>query len=76
MAITFHRKLREKSLLSSSLDQVRGLGAQKKKYLLAQFGSLEAIRRADIDEIAALKGFNRALAEGIQAALNHDNEEE
>ncbi|MCC7405501.1 MAG: excinuclease ABC subunit UvrC [Bdellovibrionales bacterium] len=74
VAITFHRKLRDQALLSSSLDQVKGLGPAKKKYLLAQFGSLEAIRKAEIEEIAELKGFNRSLAEGVLAALNADLE--
>ncbi|MCB0385285.1 MAG: excinuclease ABC subunit C, partial [Bdellovibrionales bacterium] len=76
VAIGFHRKLRDKNLLSSSLDKVKGLGVQKKKHLLSQFGSLEAIRKADVDEIADLKGFNRALAEGIQAALNSSDGED
>ncbi|MBK7845369.1 MAG: excinuclease ABC subunit UvrC [Bdellovibrionales bacterium] len=73
VAITFHRGLRGKELLSSSLDKVRGLGEKKKKFLLTQFSSLEEIRRADVEELAALKGFNRAIAEGIVAALNESD---
>jgi len=76
VAITFHRQLREKNLLSSSLDKVKGLGEKKKKYLLVQFKSLEEIRKAHVEEIAQLKGFNRSLAKRVQAILNSCKEKQ
>ena len=76
VAIGFHRQLREKELLSSSLDGVKGLGEKKKKYLLAQFGSLEEISKAHVEDIAQLKGFHRPLAERIQAVLKSRTKKE
>ncbi|CAN5633583.1 excinuclease ABC subunit UvrC [soil metagenome] len=72
-AITYHRKLRESTSLESELDQVPGLGPVKKKALLVKFQSVDAIRAADVDEIAKLKGFNRASAEALLQELTKEN---
>lgn len=69
-AITYHRKLRENTSLESELDMVVGLGEKRKRMLLGKFDSVEAIKGADAEEIAALKGFNRVLAERILLQLN------
>lgn len=68
-AITFHRQVRNKSTLQSALDTIPGIGPKRKKALLKKFGSLKAIREADVDEIAATVGFTRALAERVKAEL-------
>lgn len=73
VAISFHRQWRNKELLSSSLDQIKGLGEKKKRYLLTQFASLDEIRQADVETLASLKGFNRRLAEAILQALALDS---
>ncbi|WP_322817462.1 excinuclease ABC subunit UvrC [Tepidiforma sp.] len=68
-AITFHRQVRNKSTLQSALDTIPGIGPKRKKALLKKFGSVKAIREADVDEIAATVGFTRALAERVKAEL-------
>lgn len=69
-AITYHRKLREAGSLSSELDYVSGLGEKRKKDLLMKFQSVDELKRADAEEIAQIKGFNRVLAERILLQLN------
>jgi excinuclease ABC subunit C len=68
-AITYHRKLREDRTLESALDLVSGLGPKRKKDLLTKFGSVEAIRHSKVEDLSALKGFNRVLAERILLQL-------
>lgn len=73
-AISFHRKRREEQSLSSILDDIPGLGEKRKMQLLQKFSSVEAIKEADVEEIANLKTFNRVLAERILIHLHSDNE--
>ena len=68
-AITYHRKLRDKALTSSELDEIEGIGEVKKKELLKTFGSVEKIRNASIDEITKIKGINKELAIKIKEKL-------
>ena len=68
-AITYHRKLREKAITKSELDNIKGIGEAKKKALLKKFGSVEKIKNANIDELILVKGINRALAENIKNSL-------
>ncbi|MFZ4403896.1 MAG: excinuclease ABC subunit UvrC [Pseudobdellovibrionaceae bacterium] len=72
-AITYHRKLREATSIESELDMVIGLGEKRKKELLKKFDSVDALRLADPEEIAQIKGFNRVLAERILLQLNEEN---
>jgi excinuclease ABC subunit C len=53
-AITFHRSKRGRSMVTSSLEGVEGLGPARRERLLAQFGSLNALRHATLDEFDAL----------------------
>ena len=64
-AITYHRKLRDKELTKSELDNIKGIGEVKKKALLKKFGSVENIKKASIEELMEVKGINRELAEDI-----------
>ena len=68
-AITYHRKLRDKELTKSELDDIKGIGDTKKKVLLKRFGSVEKIRKASIEELMEVKGVNRELAERILNGL-------
>ena len=68
-AITYHRTLRDKSTFNSPLAEIRGIGPKRKKALLKQFGSLEGIRRASIEELAAVPGMTRKAAEDLKATL-------
>ncbi len=71
-AITYHRKLREATSLESELDQIPGLGPVKKKALLAKFSSVDAIRNADVSDIAMVKGFNVTSAEALLKELTKE----
>ena len=64
--ITFHRKLRSKSQISSVLRDIKGVGDKTEQRLLLRFGSVARIAAASVDDIAELVG--RPLAERI---LNH-----
>jgi excinuclease ABC subunit C len=67
-AITFHRKLRSKSLMASQLDQVRGIGEIKRTRLLKQYGSLANIAAATDNELKAAGLDAKTVAE-IRKAL-------
>jgi excinuclease ABC subunit C len=69
-AVTYHRQRRAKAMTKSVLDSLDGVGAVRKKRLMTAFGSVGAIRRASVDEIAAVKGVTPALASQIKTALN------
>ncbi len=67
-AITFHRKLRGKSLVSSQLDQVIGIGEIRRNQLLEQFGSLEKLASAS-DEALQAAGLNAETVSKLRHAL-------
>ena len=68
-AITYHRNLRGKAATQSILDAIPGVGPVRKRALLRKFGSVKAIREADVSEIAATVGFTQRLAETIKRSL-------
>ena len=68
-AITYHRQKRSKSMIVSALDGVAGLGEHRRKALMAHFGSLARLRRADIAEVMSVPGIGRQTAEAILAAV-------
>jgi excinuclease ABC subunit C len=68
-AIEYHRKLRARKAKESLLDSVPGLGPKKKKILLEKFGTVNRILAAPLNEIEALPGFNKILAERIRERL-------
>ena len=69
-AITAHRKQRNKIGIASVLDSIPGIGPAKRKALLREFGSVDKIRAASVDELSAVAGINVALAETIKANLD------
>jgi excinuclease ABC subunit C len=69
-AVTYHRTLRDKGMTKSALDSLSGVGPVRRKRLLTVFGSVNAIKRASVDEIAAVKGMSPALASHVKAALS------
>ena len=73
-AVEFHRKRRGKAMTGSALDALGGVGPVRKKRLLTTFGSIAAIKRASLDEIAAVKGMTPALASSVKAALESPNQ--
>ncbi|MBQ2937435.1 MAG: excinuclease ABC subunit UvrC [Clostridia bacterium] len=64
-AITYHRKLREKSVTKSELDEIKGIGEAKKKLLLKHFGSVEKIKQASKEELMQVKGITEKIADEI-----------
>ncbi len=69
-AISFHRRLRGKEALASPLERIKGIGKKRRLALLRRFGSVEAIRKATVEEIAETEGMNRPLAERVLRELN------
>jgi excinuclease ABC subunit C len=68
-AITFHRSRRSKIMLESLLDEIDDLGPTRRAALLDRFGSVSAIRKATVDEIAKTPGIGERLAQAISAHL-------
>jgi excinuclease ABC subunit C len=68
-AITAHRNRRTRQGLASTLDTIPGIGPRRRKVLLQSFGSLDGIRSASLEQIAALPGFTDKLAHSIKAHL-------
>lgn len=68
-AVSYNRKLRAQSGLRSTLDDIPGIGPRRRRALLAHFGSLEHIRAASIDDLAAVDGMTRKAAEQVKAYL-------
>ena len=68
-AITYHRQLRSKRGMRSALDDVPGVGPTRKKALLRKFGSLQAIRAATLEEIAATPGVTPRVAAQVKERL-------
>ena len=64
-AISYHRKLREKSVTKSELDDIKGIGEVKKKELLKHFGSVEKIKQATKEELMQVKGITEKIAEEL-----------
>lgn len=65
-AIGYHKKLRDKEFTHSELDDIEGIGPSKKKILLQNFGSVERIKKASIEELTKIKGINEELARRIK----------
>ena len=68
-AISYHRKLRDKSISKSELDDIKGIGEAKKKALLKHFESVEKIKKASVEELMEVKGITKELAETIKEKI-------
>ena len=68
-AVSFHRQKRSKATFQSRLDEIPGVGPKRKQALLRRFGSLKGIQEAPAEELLAVPGITRAVAEQIKAAL-------
>ena len=65
-AITYHRKVRDKQITKSELDDIKGIGKTKKQLLLKKFGSWEKIKQASKEELLQVKGINEKIVEEIE----------
>ena len=68
-ALTYHRKVRDKRMFGSPLDEIPGVGPRRKRLLLRSFGSVENIRRATVEDIASVPTMTAAVARRIKEAL-------
>ncbi len=66
-AIGTHRAKRAKAMSATPLDEVPGVGAARKRALLAHFGSAKAVSRAGLADLKAVEGISGAMAETIYA---------
>ncbi|NJL59248.1 MAG: hypothetical protein HC887_05965 [Desulfobacteraceae bacterium] len=64
-AISFHRRQHRKASVVSVLDDISGVGTRRKKMILSHFGSVKNLRNASIEELTALSGITKSLAEKI-----------
>jgi excinuclease ABC subunit C len=69
-ALSFHRKIRDKRMVGSALEEVPGVGPRRRRLLLRTFGSLEAIRRATPEELASVPTMTIGVATKILDYLN------
>lgn len=68
-ANAYHQKLRERRIVFSVLDEIPGVGERRKRALIRHFGSVRNVRAASLEEIAAVDGIGRAVAERIHRYL-------
>lgn len=64
-AITYHRKLRSKNISQSSLDDIKGIGKNRKLNLLKEFGDIESIKNASVKQLASVKSMNNSVAQNV-----------
>jgi len=64
-AIGTHRAKRAKAISANPLDDIAGIGASRKRALLAHFGSAKAVSRANLADLKAVDGISAAMAEKI-----------
>jgi excinuclease ABC subunit C len=68
-ALDYHRRLRHRIIRESALDDIPGIGAAKKTALLKHFGSVYRLSKATVEEIDAVPGIDKTLAEAVQRVL-------
>ncbi|MCI8806431.1 MAG: excinuclease ABC subunit UvrC [Clostridiales bacterium] len=64
-AIEYHRKLHQKNQIKSILDDIKGIGKNRKKALIKHFGSIDNIRKASLEEIKAVESMTEASAKAV-----------
>lgn len=64
-AITYHRKLRSDNISESSLDDIPGIGKKRKINILKEFGTMDKVKNASVEELAKIKGINEKVATNV-----------
>jgi excinuclease ABC subunit C len=75
-AITHHRKLRGKASLHSSLEEIPGVGAQRRRLLLRHFGSLKNIKAASLSELESVAGLPETVARTVHGFFHAPDTED
>jgi excinuclease ABC subunit C len=75
-AITYHREVRSKRTFRSVLDEIPGIGPKRKKALIRHFGSARAIAAASVEELTAVPGITRDVAERVKEQIGSGRAEE
>ena len=68
-ALGYHQKIRRRQTFASALDSIPGIGPKRKRALLKQFGSVQVIREAPIEELATARGMSKNLAQKVKEYL-------
>ncbi len=71
-ANSFHRERRSKRMTASSLDGIRGLGEARKKQLVKALGGVNAVKRAELDDLQALSFLPNAVAQSVYDKFHPD----
>ncbi len=74
-AVEYHRSLRGKDQVHSVLDDIPGIGSARRKALMRTYPSLDALREADEEELAAIPGMNRASAASVYKFFHEDEKD-
>jgi excinuclease ABC subunit C len=72
-AVTYHVKLRTRESLRSALEDIPGVGGKRWKALLRHFGSLKKVREATVEELTAVPGISRVVAEAVREHFQEKN---
>lgn len=64
-AITYHRKLRSNNISESSLDDIPGIGKKRKINILKEFGTMDNVKNASVEELAKINGMNEKVATNV-----------
>ena len=75
-AIEYHRSLRSKAEVHSVLDDIPGIGAVRRKTLLRQYGGVEGVRAASVEELSTLPSFNLRVAEEVYRYFHRERSQE
>ncbi len=68
-ALRQHQSSRRRQTIASILDSISGVGPARRKALIKAFGSIEGIQKANVEDVAAIPGITRAIAERIKAEI-------
>jgi len=68
-ALGYHQKIRQRQTFASALDTIPGIGPKRKRALLKQFGSVQAIREVPLAELATTRGMSKNLAQKVKEHL-------
>jgi excinuclease ABC subunit C len=68
-ALGYHHKVHRRGTFASSLDDIPGIGARRKRALLKRFGSVRGIREAPLDELVSVEGMTRSAAQKVKECL-------